>query len=109
MDDDLNTADGISALFELVKDCNVYFAQPKPAADVNAAIALFDSLCEVLGLLYERGGEQDLDAEIQALIDERQAARSNKDFKRADEIRDTLKARGVVLEDTPQGVKYHFE
>lgn len=107
MDDDLNTADGIAALFDLVRDCNTYFAQPRSLAAVDAATALFDELCDVLGLLYDRGS-QSLDAEIEALIEERQAARKNRDFARADEIRDSLKARGIILEDTPQGVKYHI-
>ncbi|GHU80970.1 cysteine--tRNA ligase [Clostridia bacterium] len=109
MDDDLNTADGIAALFELAKDCNIYFTGNRAKSDVNAAISMFDELCGVLGLLYDRnGGENDIDAEIQALIDERQQARKNRDFARADEIRDILKARNIVLEDTPNGIKYHI-
>ncbi|MDL2234215.1 cysteine--tRNA ligase [Ruminococcaceae bacterium OttesenSCG-928-L11] len=108
MDDDLNTADGIAALFDLVKACNIHFTDPKPEADCKAAIALFDELADILGLLYNRGQADDLDSEIQALIDERQDARKNRDFARADAIRDQLSARGIVLEDTPQGVKYHF-
>jgi len=107
MDDDLNTADGIAAVFELAKDCNIYFNTQRPESDITAAIKMFDELCGVLGLLYDRS-EDNLDAEIQALIDERQAARKNRDFAKADEIRDTLKSRGFVLEDTPQGVKYHI-
>ena len=58
----------------------------------------------MLGILYV--GEEDIDSEIEALIEERTAARKNRDFKRADEIRDELKARGIILEDTPQGVKW---
>ena len=109
MDDDLNTADAIAALFELVRDCNTFFAVPRSAGSVANATKCFDELADVLGLLYNRGKDKDLDAEIEALISERQAARKEKNFKRADEIRDALKAQGIVLEDTPQGVKWHRE
>jgi cysteinyl-tRNA synthetase len=107
MDDDLNTAGAIGVLFELAKDCNKYFAQPRFREDVRQAAALFDKLCDILGLLYERGGEDSLDAAIEALIEERQAARKARNFARADAIRDELAAKGIVLEDTPQGVKWH--
>lgn len=105
MDDDLNTADGIAALFDLARDLNTATAQPRGRAYLEAAAALFDELTEVLGLLYNRGGDS-INAEVEALIEQRQAARKNKDFKTSDEIRDKLKAMGVVLEDTPQGVKW---
>ena len=108
MDDDLNTADAIAALFELVRDCNSFFAEPKSAETVAYATACFDELTNVLGLLYNRKVEN-LDAEIEALIEKRQAARKARDFKMADAIRDELKAQGIVLEDTPQGVKWHKE
>ena len=104
MDDDLNTADAIAALFELVRDCNTRFAKTPGKAECEAAIELFDELCGVLGLLYNRKSG-DLDDEIQKLIDERQLARKNRDFARADAIRDELKAKGIALEDTTQGVK----
>ena len=106
LDDDLNTADAIAAIFDLVRDLNIYFAQEKPLADVDAAIALFDKLCAVLGLLYSRENKNDADAEILAMIEERQQARKGRDFARADAIRDELLARGVELKDTPQGVQY---
>ena len=109
MDDDLNTADGLSALFELAKDCNIYFEKARPEADAKKAAELFDTICGVLGILYNRESkEQDLDSEIEDLIAQRQEARANKDFATSDKIRDDLLARGIVLEDTPQGVKYHF-
>ena len=108
MDDDLNTADAIAALFELVRDCNSFFAEPKSAGTVAYATTCFDELTDVLGILYNRKTDS-LDAEIEALIEKRQAARKAKDFKTADAIRDELKAQGVVLEDTPQGIKWHKE
>lgn len=108
MDDDLNTADGIAALFDLARDINTAASQPRTAVYLNAAAAMFDELCGVLGLLYNRGkaGGDDLSAEVEALIAKRAQARLNKDFKTSDEIRDRLKDIGVVLEDTPQGVKW---
>lgn len=108
MEDDLNTADAIAALFELVRDCNSFFAEPKSAETVAYATTCFDELTNVLGILYNRKADS-LDAEIEALIEKRQAARKAKDFKTADAIRDELKAQGIVLEDTPQGIKWHRE
>lgn len=105
MDDDLNTADGIAALFEMARDINTYIAQPQPKEAVAYAIKRFDELCGVLGLLYNRASK-DLDSEIEALIAERQAARKAKDFTRADAIRDQLTERGILLKDTPQGVQW---
>lgn len=108
MDDDFNTADALAAVFELVREINSNVVGTTPAkAYVEAASKLFESLVDVLGLLYERKSENNLDAEIEALIAERQAARKNRDFARADAIRDELKAQGIILEDTPQGVKWH--
>ncbi len=108
MDDDFNTADALAAVFELVREINSNVVGTTPAkAYVKAASELFESLVDVLGLLYERKSENNLDAEIEALIEERQQARKNRDFARADAIRDELKAQGIVLEDTPQGVKWH--
>ena len=108
MDDDLNTADAIAALFELVRDANTFFTVPRSEEITAYATKCFDELANVLGLLYHRQ-DKSLDAGIEALIEERQAARKAKNFKRADEIRDELKAQGIVLEDTPQGVKWHRE
>ncbi|MBQ2751257.1 MAG: cysteine--tRNA ligase [Oscillospiraceae bacterium] len=109
MDDDLNTADAIAALFDLARDCNTYFSVPRSAKAVEYATTCFDELTNVLGILYNRKKEDNLDAEIEEMIEKRQAARKARDFKTADAIRDELKAKGIVLEDTPQGVKWHRE
>ncbi len=106
MDDDLNTADGLAALFELTRDCNTHFARPRAQGTAQAAAALFDELCAVLGILYNRARPASLDAEIERLIAERQEARKAKNFARADEIRDMLAAKGIKLEGTPQGVTW---
>ena len=107
MDDDLNTADAISSVFELVRDINTSVITDKPSAElVRFATELFDELTGVLGLVYNRKTES-LDSEIEALIEARQEARKNKNWAQADRIRDELKAQGIVLEDTPQGVKWH--
>ena len=109
MDDDLNTADGIAALFELVKDINVMLTANPNQATIACGKALFDELTDVLGFCYERGqaAEDDEAAEIEALIEARATARKEKNWAEADRIRDELKARNIVLEDTPQGVKWH--
>ncbi|MGN1123574.1 MAG: cysteine--tRNA ligase [Eubacterium sp.] len=109
MDDDLNTADGLAALFELVKDINTKILDKPVSKNVcQTAADLFDELCGVLGLLYNRKSN-DLDSEIEELIEQRQQARANKDWATADRIRDELKAKGIILKDTPQGVTWTKE
>lgn len=109
MDDDLNTADGLSAVFELVKDINTKILDKAVSENVcKTAVKVFDELCGVLGILYNRKSN-DLDAEIEALIEKRQEARKNRDFATADKIRDDLKAQGIILKDTPQGVTWTKE
>jgi cysteinyl-tRNA synthetase len=106
MDDDLNTADAISAVFELIKDVNTAVREGAGKEFARKCLALLDELTGVLGLLREKeevGGSAD--EEVRRLVDERQEARKAKNFARADEIRDILKARGVTLEDTPQGIR----
>lgn len=109
MDDDLNTADAISAVFELVRDINTNIIGENASKDMaEFAANLFDELTGVLGLVYNRNKES-LDSEIEALIEARQNARKEKNWAEADRIRDELKAQGIILEDTPQGVKWHKE
>ncbi len=108
MEDDLNTGEALGAVFELVREINSSVndgIQSKTL--VEYAIKVFDELMNVLGLLYNRSTEKSLDDEIEALIQARNDARKNKNWAEADRIRDELKAQGIVLEDTPQGVKWH--
>lgn len=113
MDDDLNTADAIAVLFDLAKDINTNLnTATNPHKQIaEEALKLFNSLAEVLGLLYAKKDAQggDLDQEIESLIQQRVEARKNKNWAEADRIRDELNARHVVLEDTPQGTKWHIE
>ncbi|MBQ9993269.1 MAG: cysteine--tRNA ligase [Clostridia bacterium] len=109
MEDDFNTADAMSVVFDLVREINTSCAVGGSASKAlcEKALALFDELTGVLGVTYERGGDDNLDAEIEALIEQRQAARKARNFAEADRIRDQLKDAGIILEDTPQGVKWH--
>ena len=106
MEDDLNTADAISAIFEAVRYSNSMTSPNK--GSVNLAKDTIIELGNVLGLLKNTKKES-LDSEIEALIKERTEARKTKNWALADKIRDDLKARGIVLEDTPDGVKWKYE
>lgn len=108
MDDDLNTADGLAALFGLAREINSSVNGDSSKELCQKALDLYMELANVLGLLYVEK-DNSLDAEIEALIEKRTQARKNRDWATADAIRDELKARHVVLEDTPQGVKWHIE
>ncbi|MDE6975094.1 MAG: cysteine--tRNA ligase [Lachnospiraceae bacterium] len=105
MDDDFNTADAIAAIFDLVKFVNVNAKEGCSREFLNALKEEIILLSDICGLMVEKKQEM-LDADIEALIGERQAARKAKDFKRADEIRNTLLAKGIILEDTREGVKW---
>ena len=103
MDDDLNTADAIGALFEIVRDANVTLTAESSKAAIETALNALVSLCDVLGLMMKKAGE--LPADIQALADARVQARKDRDWKKSDELRDQLKALGYIVEDTKEGQK----
>lgn len=104
MDDDLNTADGITAVFELVTAINTALRSGGTKAFSELALNILLELTDVLSILPEKE-KQDVGEDVEALVKERQEARANKDFARADEIRDKLKGMGITLKDTPQGVQ----
>lgn len=106
MDDDCNTADAISVIFEFVKAINNTMTDTSSTALAELAEKRLKTMCGVLGITLEYTVEA-LDAEIEAMIEERQEARKNKDFARADKLRDKLLRQGIVLEDTREGVKWH--
>ena len=105
MDDDFNTADAIAAVFELVKYINTTAGGDSSREYLESLLKWLVSLTDVLGIIVERE-EEILDADIEALIAERQAARKERNFARADQIRDELLAKGIILEDTREGVKW---
>ena len=105
MEDDFNTADAIAAIFELVKYANTTATTEGSKEYAKALYDLLVKLTDVLGLIVDKK-EEILDDEIEALIAERQAARKEKNFARADEIRNELAAKGIVLLDTREGVKW---
>ena len=105
MDDDFNTADAVSAIFELVKFANTNVNERSGKAFILAVKDEIVMLSDICGLIVEKKAEI-LDTQIEALIQERQEARKAKNFARADEIRDTLAAQGIILEDTREGVKW---
>ena len=105
MDDDFNTADALAAIFELVKFANTNVDENSSKEFAGGLYEELFKLSDVLGLKIEKK-EEILDKEIEDLIQERQAARKAKDFKRADEIRDELLKKGIILKDTREGVKW---
>ncbi len=105
MDDDFNTADGISVIFELIKALNIAVDEMSSVELVEFSIDLLRELGLPLGILqHDLGGS--LEDEVESLIEKRNEARKNKDFKTSDAIRDELLGKGIVLEDTPQGVRW---
>ena len=108
MDDDLNSADALATIFDLVREINSNITLKNNVSKLTAQAyyELLNELLDVLGLCYNKTENKDLDEEIEALIEKRNIARKNKDFKEADRIRDELKSRNIILEDTPNGVKW---
>ncbi|PKH11533.1 MULTISPECIES: cysteine--tRNA ligase [Planomicrobium] len=106
MDDDFNTAHGISKLFDLSRLANTYLLEKQTSSEVmKTFLSVFDELAGVLGLPFKQE-EELLDAEVEALLLERIEARKNRDFARADEIRDLFKEKNIILEDTAQGTRW---
>lgn len=107
MDDDLNTADAISVIFELVTEINKNIMNKKEISEeyLNLSKQIFDELTGVLGILYDDSSKktEEINEEIKNLLNERETARKEKNFKKADEIRDEIISRGYILEDTPSG------
>ena len=114
MNDDLNTADALAAIFEMVKSVNTNVIQKNEfdKTFIGNTIDLFDELCGVLGILYEKNNLNSgliSTQEIENLIKEREQARKEKNWSRADEIRKELSSKNVILEDTASGTKYTFK
>ncbi|WP_027415309.1 cysteine--tRNA ligase [Aneurinibacillus terranovensis] len=111
MDNDFNTADGITVLFDMVRETNQILTAPAVKRSlIQAYLSLFDEFGGVLGFTFgeaEENGRGPSDEDVEKLIVERGEARKNRNFARADEIRDQLQQMGIVLEDTPQGVRWH--
>ncbi|MBQ4347068.1 MAG: cysteine--tRNA ligase, partial [Firmicutes bacterium] len=107
MDDDFNTADAVTAIYELVRAINLAIREEASAEYVKAGTALLDELCGILGISAdENKTESSDDAVIEELIAARTAAKAQKDYKTADEIRDRLNAMGITVKDTKQGVQW---
>lgn len=106
MDDDFNTADAMGVLFDLVRKVNTITAANPTKALARVCLDRVMEIADVFGILSHSSSEENLDSEIEAMIQARQEARKAKNFAEADRIRDALKAMNIVLEDTPQGVKW---
>lgn len=104
VDDDFNTADGIAVIFDLIREINTNVDEKTAKQTLQGAYNLFMELTSVLGLLSKKEGI--LEEDIEKLIEERQKARKERNFELSDKIRDDLKKKGIILEDTPQGVKW---
>ncbi len=105
MDNDFNTADAVTQLFELTRYCNTQITKDSSKEDIEYAIHIYDKLSDVLGLILKEK-EEILDEDITSLIEKRTEAKKNKDFVLADSIRDDLLSKGIVLEDTREGVRW---
>ena len=112
LDDDFNTADAISVIFELVRESNTIASGPEVSKKfASETLVYLNELCDILGLLYKdkNPGLADLEVEVENLIKARNTARKEKNWEEADKIRDKLNAMGIALEDTPQGVKWKMK
>ncbi len=108
MEDDINTAGAIGVIFDLVREINTNLSFENSKALIQKAYDVFSTLTRVLGLV-QKETQKNLDKEIEELIEKRQQARKEKNWALADQIRDELKERGIILEDTPQGVRWYFK
>jgi cysteinyl-tRNA synthetase len=108
MDDDINTADALSVIFDLVRDANTHLKAESPRRLIEAFYNTFESLTDIMGIV-QKEQKKSLDQEIEELIEKRQQASAAKDWATADKIRDDLKARGIILEDTPHGVRWTIQ
>ena len=108
MEDDINTADALAAIFDLVRDANTHLKGESSKKLVQKTYDVFKTLTDILGIV-QKEQEMTLDEEIEALIEKRQQARAAKDWATADKIRDDLRKRGIILEDTPTGVRWTIE
>ncbi len=104
MEDDINTAGAIGVIFDLIREINTYAGPDRPKEVLCAAREELMRLTDILGLMTKKKGK--LDEEVEDLIRQRQKAREDKNWALADRIRDDLKEQGIVLEDTPQGVRW---
>ena len=104
MDDDMNTADAMGALFEIVKEANVVLNENSSKEALEKTLSTLQSLCDVLGILV-KPYVMELPEDVQALADARAAARKEKNWQKSDELRDALKALGYMVEDTAKGQK----
>lgn len=108
MEDDINTADSLAVIFDLVRDANTHLKAESSKKLVQKTYDVFKTLTHILGIVQKKQ-EMTLDEEIEALIEKRQQARAAKDWATADKIRDDLRKRGIILEDTPTGVRWTIE
>ncbi len=108
MEDDINTADALAVIFDLVRDANTHLKAESSKKLVQKTYDVFKTLTHILGIVQKKQ-EMTLDEEIEALIEKRQQARAAKDWATADKIRDDLRKRGIILEDTPTGVRWTIE
>jgi cysteinyl-tRNA synthetase len=108
MEDDINTADALSVIFDLVRDANTHLRAESPKRLIEEFYNTFKTLTDIMGIV-QKEQEKSLDQEIEELIEKRQQARAAKDWATADKIRDDLKARGIILEDTPHGVRWTIQ